>query len=272
MKHGYATERRVRDMQQELIRSGRITEKEFRRQHNKHRKAIKKSQDNELDKRIFELVKQGKTTGQIAAELNLSCDYISTRKQQLFRKKKLSEGKISSLRYGNVLELLKKGITPQEIANYLGISRKSVYNRQEEFIRKGVLTKEQLKECREKRKKDFGETRRKAQEEYEESSQIYTSRKNFFELVRAEVAYGNSVEKEDIQMLGKCIIYDEIFLTQDNLKLVVTQYVIKCEPYETNKFLKSLIMLYGDTDYGDAIREFREYAVEKNKERKGQKE
>lgn len=41
MKHGYATERFVRDMQQELIRSGRITEKEFRRQRNKHKKIVK---------------------------------------------------------------------------------------------------------------------------------------------------------------------------------------------------------------------------------------
>ncbi len=173
------------------------------------------------------------------------------------------------MRYGKVLELLKKGITLQEIANCLGISRKSVYNRQEEFMRDGTLTKETLKEYREKRRQEFAETRRKALRECEEDSKICVSRKKFFELAQAEVSYGNSLEKEDVQMLGKCIIYNETFLTKENLKLVVTQYVVKCEPQEINRFFKSLIMLYEDTEYGNGIKDFRKYAIEKIKERKG---
>lgn len=270
MKHGYATERLVRDMQQELIRSGRITEKEFRKQQSKHKKIKKKSKDTDLNKRIFELIKQGKTTREIANELNFTESYISTRKQQIFMQKKLSEGQKRSLKYGEVLELLKKGINPQEIANCLGISRKSVYNRQEEFMRDGTLTKGQLKECRTRRIQEFAETRRKAIEECEEDIKICASRKKFFKLAQAEISYGNALEKADVKMLGRCIIYNEMFLTKENLKLVVTQYVVRCEPQEINKFFKALILLYGDTEYGNEIKEFRKYATEKIKESKSQ--
>ncbi len=268
MKHGYATERFVRDMQQELIRSGRITEKEFRRQRNKHKKNSKKSRDTDLNNRIFKLIKQGKTIREIAAELNFSENYIYIRMQQIFKQKGLSKEQIRSLRYGKILELLKNGITPQEIANFLGISSESIYNRQEEFIRDGTLTKEQLKEYRTKRIQEFAETRRKAIEECKEDSKICVSRKKFFELAQAEISYGNALEKADVKMLGRCIIYNDIFLTKENLKLVVIQYVIRCEPQEINGFFKSLIMLYGDTDYGNAIKEFKKYATEKIRERK----
>ncbi len=57
MKRGYATEMLVRNMQQELIRSGRITEKEFRRQKSKYKRATRNSKDADLNKRIFELIK-----------------------------------------------------------------------------------------------------------------------------------------------------------------------------------------------------------------------
>lgn len=269
MKHGYASERFVRDMQQELIRSGKITEKEFRRQQSKHKKTKRKSKEADLNKCIFELFKQGKTTREIAIELNLSENYIAIRLSYIFRQKRLSEEQIRCLRYGKVLELLKKGVTPQEIANCLGISEKSVYDRQEEFIRDGTITKEQLKEYREKRGQEFAETRGKAIKECEEDSKICKSRKKFFELAQAEISYGNSLEKEDVKILGECIIYNETFLTKENLKLVCTQYVVQCEPQEINGFFKSLIMIYGDTEYGNAIKNFRKHATEKIKERKG---
>lgn len=255
-------------MQQELIRTGRITEKEFKKQQNKHKKSKKKSQDADLNKRIFELVKQGKTTREIATELNLSENYICRRKKQIFSQKKLSEEQIRSLRYGEVLNLLKKGVKPQEIANCLGISRKSVYNRQEEFMRDGTLTKEQLKEYREKRRQEFEEIRRKAREECEEDSKICVNRKKFFELAQAEISYGNGLEKEDVQMLGRCIIYDDRFLTRENLKLVVMQYTAKCGKQEVNKFFNTLTMLYEDTEYGNGIKELRKYAIEKSKKQK----
>ena len=168
MKHGYASERFVRDMEQQLINSERITKKEFKKQQNKHKKDTQKSKDAELNKSIFQLIKQGKTTKEIATELNFSENYISIRTQQIFRQKGLLQAKIRTLRYGKVLELLKKGITPQEISNYLSISRKSVYNRQEEFMKDGTITKEQLNEYRKKRRQEFEETRIKALEECED--------------------------------------------------------------------------------------------------------
>lgn len=233
MKTGYATESRVRDMERELIANGRITEKEFKKQHKKHKKAKK--------------------------ELQI---------QEILRQEKESKEQIRNLIDEKILKLLKKGITPQEIANFLGIDIKTVYKRQEGFIRVGKLTIEQLKEYRKKRKQYFAEIRRKAINECEEDSDKCTSRKKFFELAQDEINYGNTLEKEDVKLLGRCIIYNDIFLTKENLKLVITQYIVKCEDQEIYEFFKTLMMLYGDTNYGDAIRDFRQYATDMIKERR----
>ena len=59
------------------------------------------------------------------------------------------------------------------------------------------------------------------------------------------------------------IIINDKLLTKENLRLVISQY-IRLENYEDiNKYINKLIMLYGDTEYGEPLREFNILVKEK---------
>lgn len=155
-----------------------------------------------------------------------------------------------------ILSLIKKGVKPPEIAHCLGLSPNFIYTRQRKIFDKNKIIKENVLEYREKRKKLFNDTRMKVKNELEDDCRSTFNRKTFFELAKAEVSYGNNLQKEDIYMLGRCIILSDKFLTKENLKLVIMQYINLGDYKEVDKYIKTLIMLYDYTEYGQALKNF----------------
>lgn len=207
---GYATESRVRRMKTYLISTGAISKENFDKLHEKNQLQMKETKYDELDKQIYDLVK--------------------------------------------------KGVTPLEIATCLNLTRDFVYSRQNEIFTKKKVSKEKLSEFRKKRKKLFSDTRVMAKKENDSDQDRITSRTKFFQLAREEISYGNNLEESDVYMLGRFIIINDNFLTKDNLKLVILQYINLGNYETTNKFINTLTMLYGNTEYASPLNSFNNFA------------
>lgn len=162
-----------------------------------------------------------------------------------------------------IYDLIKKGATPSEISIYLDLTREFVYKRQNKILKDRNISKKQVLEYRNKRKVVFSETRGRAKNENDNDSEKVTSRTAFFELAKEEVKYGNSLQDSDIKMLGMFIIINDKLLTKENLRLVISQYIRLGNYEDINKYINKLIMLYGDTEYGEPLREFNILVKEK---------
>ena len=85
----YATERRVRNMEDYLISTGQISKKKFDRNRKKNQKNARATRYNELDKQIYDLIKQGVTPIEMAACLHLKRDFIYNRQKLILKRKNI---------------------------------------------------------------------------------------------------------------------------------------------------------------------------------------
>ncbi len=209
----YATERRVRNMEDYLISTGQISKKKFDRNRKKNQKNARATRYNELDKQIYDLIKQG--------------------------------------------------VTPIEMAACLHLKRDFIYNRQKLILKRKKVSKEKILEFRKKREKIFSDARIMAKKENDEDSDSIALRTNFLKLAKAEISYGNSLQETDVELLGRFIIINDKLLTKENLRLVILQYIHFGNYQKVEKFISTLIMLYGDTEYGESLKFFYEFARKK---------
>lgn len=209
----YATERRVRNMEDYLISTGQISKKKFDRNRKKNQKNARATRYNELDKQIYDLIKQG--------------------------------------------------VTPIEMAACLHLKRDFIYNRQKLILKRKKVSKEKILEFRKKREKIFSDARIMAKKENDEDRDSIALRTNFFKLAKAEISYGNSLQETDVELLGRFIIINDKLLTKENLRLVILQYIHFGNYQKVEKFISTLIMLYGDTEYGESLKFFYEFARKK---------
>lgn len=209
----YATERRVRNMEDYLISTGQISKKKFDRNRKKNQKNARATRYNELDKQIYDLIKQG--------------------------------------------------VTPIEMAACLHLKRDFIYNRQKLILKRKKVSKEKILEFRKKREKIFSDARIMTKKENDEDSDSIALRTNFLKLAKAEISYGNSLQETDVELLGRFIIINDKLLTKENLRLVILQYIHFGNYQKVEKFISTLIMLYGDTEYGESLKFFYEFARKK---------
>lgn len=162
-----------------------------------------------------------------------------------------------------IYNLISRGAKASEIANCLNLGICFVYGRQKIILENKKITKEMREEFKRKRKEEFDTVKANVKMANCEGGIVGSARRKFFELTKAEISYGNILEKEDIQILARCLILDYDVVTKENLRFVIMQY-IGLEDYNTvKKLVHTLLMLYGDTEYGDALRGLDKYAKEK---------
>lgn len=163
-----------------------------------------------------------------------------------------------------IFDLIKKGLIPREIAFFLNLKEDFVRKRQKEILKNSDLD---IKGCRKDRKKSFSEKREKAIKENDDESDRVKYRKEFFELAKAEVSYGNKLQEMDVKMLGRFIIINPKLLTKENLKFVLLQYDGNFQL--VTKFLSDVISTYEDDpkyeEYIKNLAELRKYINKQGK-------
>ena len=125
------------------------------------------------------------------------------------------------------------------------------------------ISKEQLSKFRLKRKEEFESFQLAAKDEFDNESVSIGARKKFFELVKVEDSYGNTPQKEDLDMLGMSIVFNDELLTKSNLKFILMQYIKQGYYIEANKLINKLLLLYSETEYGQSLKKFSESVNQK---------
>lgn len=213
MTLGYATESRVRRMEQYLIDTDAISKKDFNKKHKKNQKKNKKEKYADLEKKIY--------------------------------------------------QLMKKGATPLEIANYLNLRRDFVYKRQQNIFKVYNISKDDLSSFRKNRKTNYDFVRTQAKRENDLDKNSISFRQQFFDLVKDEIKYGNEIEKTDVEILGRALMQSDKFLSNENLKLIIMNYIKLGTYVEVNRLINGYLIMYGDTKFAEPLRGFRDYAAKK---------
>ena len=214
MKRGYATEKPVRDIRDNLFKSGAVYRKVYEKKRKQNLAAQKKDRYKSMDEDIYRLTLYGATQGEMAIYFNVDRSFIGKRQKLLVSEKRLDP--------------------------------------------------EQFREYRKQRRIIWQQTRTGAESELNGDCYRIPPIRKFFELAKTEVKLGNQLSDDDITLLSRMILVDEdIFAIEGNFRLLVMEYVRIGDISRLKSFLNKINLSYGDTKYGDKIREYSDFATRK---------
>ena len=246
------------------------------------REELNKAQENDmrkvqLEKLVFSCLKKGLTVKEIitldetgyATEhrvRQIKKELIETGKidLQFFETKHdIHEKNVKDKEYDEVDKVIYKfvvdGYSAGQISKYIKCNRGFIYRRMKFITKKYNLTKEQVQEYRKKRILKFNKIKQASKKENLSDSNFYAKRAMLFKLVNKNKKLGIEVDDETLDILAESIVLNENLLTKENLKLVIMEYIRKDRATDVKVFVKKMNLLYNDTEFGDAIKEYSDF-------------
>lgn len=165
-----------------------------------------------------------------------------------------------------IYTLIQKGATSKEMAYFLDMPLYLIQAKRSKVCKERNITSSDQYKYRQSRKLKFDDKKAKSKLGVEWGTNKLALQ-DFFKIEIDEVSYGHDLTGEELYILSSGIVQEEDLLSRDNLQLVISQHIKQNKFSELVELLKKLCMLYGDSKFGNELRQFRDFATEKLNEK-----